>query len=466
MSQPPIKQPGSNWRFELTRLPFLYRLLRWRPLQFTLTLITLSFFVLALLTSFLGTPVGNRNFSIIFVWIVWWALVIILLVPALGRSWCAICPIPAPGEWLQRRSFIHPRRRKLWTLGKRWPRRLKNIWLQNFSFLAMALFSAIILTRPVATGLVLLAFILLAVGLSLVYERRIFCRYVCPVGGFIGLYSMAAPIELRVKDIEVCRAHSTKECYVGSEHGFGCPWLVFPGNLQRNTYCGLCTECLKTCTMDNVAVNLRLPGLDFFVAKQRRLDEAYKAFIMLACALAYSAVLLGPWGVLKDAANFASLDGWLIYAAVFLAFNLLILPGLFYLTTLLSRKLGARGEISARAYFIDLSYSLIPLGLAAWIAFSLGFVLVSISYALPVIADPFGWGWNLFGLRDMPWTPIAPGLIPYMQVPVLLGGLTFSIYTLWRILGEHGRERLTRAALPPAFFLTLATFGFLWLYLG
>ena len=56
--------------------------------------------------------------------------------------------------------------------------------------------------------------------------------------------------------------------------------------------------------------------------------------------------------------------------------------------------------------------------------------------------------------------------MPYLQVPVLLGGLAFALYTLWRILGERTRNRLTVSALPPAIFLTLATFGFLWLYLG
>lgn len=466
MSQPPTVHPDSSWRFELTKYPLVRRVLKWRPLQFTLVLTTLAFFVLALLTAFFGTPAGNRNFSIIFVWIVWWALVIILLVPALGRGWCAICPIPAPGEWLQRQSLIHPRRRRLWTLGKRWPRRLKNIWIQNFAFLAVALFSAIILTRPAATGIVLLAFILLAVGLSLVYERRTFCRYVCPVGGFIGLYSMAAPIELRVKDVEVCRTHDTKECYLGSEQGFGCPWLVFPGSLTRNTHCGLCTECLKSCTMNNVAINLRPPGADLFVAKARRMDEAYKAFIMLGCALAYSAVLLGPWGALKDAANFARLDGWLAYAAAFLAINLVILPGLFLGATSLGRKLGRLDRVKPKALFIAYAYTLVPLGLAAWIAFSLGFVLVNISYALPVIGDPFGWGWNLFGLRDVPWTPVFPALIPYLQTPVLLGGLAFAIYAAWRVTQEQTRSHTLRAVLPVAAFLALVTLGFLALYMA
>ena len=462
----PTVRPDSSWRFELTKISWVRRLLTWRPLQFSLTLVMLGFFVLAMLTGFFGTPVGNRNFSIIFVWIVWWALVIILLVPALGRGWCAICPIPAPGEWLQRQSFVHPRQRKLWTLGKRWPNKLKNIWIQNFAFLGVALFSAIILTRPVATGAVLLLFIVLAFALSVLFERRTFCRYVCPVGGFIGLYAMTAPIELRVKDVEVCRTHDTKDCYLGNEQGFGCPWLVFPGSLTRNTYCGLCTECLKSCTMNNVAINLRAPGADLFVAKGRRLDEAYKAFIMLACAIAYSVVLLGPWGLLKEAANFGSVPAWLLYAAGFLALNLLIVPGLFFGATSLSRALGGLKQIRPKAVFIDYAYTLVPLGLAAWIAFSLSFVLVNISYALPVIGDPFGWGWNLFGLRDVPWTPVLPALVPYLQVPVLLGGLAFSINAAWRIAQEQTKTHALRAILPVVAFLMAVTLVLFALYLG
>ncbi len=462
----PAPHPVSVPRFELTSIRWLDAILRWRPLQFTLIAATLGFFVLAILTSLVGTPVGNRNFGIIFVWIVWWALVISLLVPLAGRLWCAVCPIPAPGEWLQRRAFITPR--PLRTLGKRWPNRLKNIWIQNLAFLGVAVFSAIILTRPAVTGWVLLAFVLLAIGLSLLYERRIFCRYVCPVGGFIGLYSMIAPLELRVKDPEVCRRHKTKECYLGSENGFGCPWLVFPGSLKRNAYCGLCTECLKTCSMNNVALNLRPPGMDLLVPKERGLDEAYKAFIMSTCALLYSAILLGPWGKLKDAANMEDWRAWVIYAIGFVAMNLAIVPGLFYVATWLSRRWARLSHAPTRRLFIDFAYALVPLGLMAWIAFSLSFVLVNISYALPVLSDPFGWGWNLLGTRDFPWTPYFPARIPYLQVPILIIGLVFGLYIAWRIANEHASapEQALRGVVPIAVFLLAATLGFLGLYLG
>lgn len=454
-------------RFELTRYGWLKALLKSRLLQPALMLITLFFFVLAILTGLFGTPAGNRNFGLIFVWIVWWALLIIVLVPFFGRLWCMVCPIPAPGEWLQRRAIIQRKPGRLHTLRRRWPRRLRNIWLQNVGFLAVAIFSTVILTRPAVSAWLLLGMIMLGVGLSIVYEKRVFCRYVCPVGGFIGLYSLTATLELRVKDVQVCQDHTSKDCVVGTACSYGCPWLVFPGNLERNTYCGMCTECLKACPKDNIALNLRPFGADLLVAKGRSLDEAYKALIMLACALLYSAVLLGPWGWLKGWANLASLPHWTAYATTFLAINLLLLPGLFWLTAAASRTV-ARLETPVKRLFVDYAYSLVPLGLIGWIAFSFSFVFVNGSYAISVLSDPFGWGWNLFGTRDVPWTPFLPDLMAFLQVGLLLVGLVFSIVTAYRLVRQHAATEVQawRGTLPVAAFLTGLTLTFLWLNLG
>jgi polyferredoxin len=232
---------------DLARLPLLRVVLRSRWPQLVLRLVALGGFLLAILTGLLGTPVGSSNFAIVFVWIAWWALLMLLAVPLFGRGWCSLCPIPLPGEWLQQGALLNPRRPGL-GFGKRWPNRLRNIWLQNGAFTLVALFSSVILTQPGVSSLVLFAFLLIAIGASLVFERRAFCRFLCPVGGFIGLYSQAAPIELRVKDTSVCASHTEKTCYTGSAAGYGCPWQVFPGGLVKNTSCGLCLECLRTCS--------------------------------------------------------------------------------------------------------------------------------------------------------------------------------------------------------------------------
>ncbi len=451
----------------LERAPGLKKTLKSRLFQPILQLVMLFFFTLAILTGLFGTAAGSRNFGIVFVWIVWWALLIIVFVPLAGRVWCTMCPIPAPGEWLQRRGIIRRTPGNLHTLRKRWPKRLKNMWLQNFGFLLIASFSAIILTRPQVSAWVLLALILGAVALSVLYDNRVFCRYVCPVGGFIGLYSMLSPLELRVRDCKTCLEHGAKDCVVGNQQGYGCPWLVYPGKLTRNTYCGLCFECLKTCPKDNITLNLRPVGTDLLVAKERRLDEAYKAFIMLGCALAYSAVLLGPWGWIKSWANLDTLPHWLLYAAGLWTLNLLILPGLFGLATMVSRKLTG-DTTSRREAFVAYAYTLVPLGLAAWIAFSLGFVFTNGSYALAVISDPFGWGWNLFGTTNTPWTPLLPNLVALLQTGVLTAGLLFAVQTAYRIARQQtdNHDRAFRAALPVMGFLAALTVGFLALYLG
>jgi ferredoxin len=448
----------------LTQYPWLKRLLASRLFQPVALLALLAGFAVVILTGFFGTPAGSRNFAIIMVWIVWWGLLIIGLIPALGRAWCAVCPLPAPGEWLQRRGIVRRAMAAPLTRKLRWPRRLKNMWLQNFGFLAVAVFSAIILTRPAVSAGVLLGFIVAGLALSLLYERRVFCKYVCPVGGFIGLYSLTAPVGLRVKDPAVCASHRSKDCVTGNERGYGCPWLAYPGNLTRNIDCGLCMECLKTCPKDNIGLFTRPVGSDLLVEKGRGLDEAYKGFIMLSCALLYSAVLLGPWGQVKDWANVGSLPGWALYAAGFVAINLVVVPGLFWLVTCLTGRL-ASGVAAPRRVFVNYAYTLIPLGLAAWIAFSLSFVLTNGSYALPVLSDPFGWGWDLLGTASISWQPLAgPGVIALLQTGVLVGGLVFAARTALRIARQQGHP--LHAAAPVVGFLLAVTLSFFWLYLG
>lgn len=458
-----------NPKIELTRLPWVKRLLRSRWPQFIVTALALAGFLLAILAGLFGTPVGSRNFGIIFVWIAWWALLMLAAVPLFGRGWCSICPIPAPGEWLQRGALLGPdgARRGGLGRGKRWPRRLRNIWLQNLAFTGVALFSTVVLTQPRATALVLAGFLLVAVIASLAFERRAFCRYLCPVGGFIGLYSQLAPLEVRVKDTAVCAAHTQKTCYAGQaggpNAGYGCPWDVFVGAQVKNTSCGTCMECLRTCPHDNVAVLLRPFGADLDVPSGRKLDEAFKAFIMLGSAAVYAAVLLGPWGALKTAAYSVGSLPWLGYALAFLAILFGLLPGLFSLAV----RAGVAWSGSAQPHrrsFIAFAYALVPLGLAAWIAFSLSFVFANISYLGPALSDPLGWGWDLFGGASAVWSPYLSGAVPTLQAAVLLGGLAWAGRTTYRIACEGlPQERAVRQALPVTGFCLAVTLGLLWL---
>ena len=440
----------------LLRIPLIKATLKSRWPQFVIMVIALAGFLLAILSGLFGTPVGSRNFGIVFVWIAWWAILMLVAVPFLGRGWCSICPIPAPGEWLQRGSLLGPRE-QTGGLGRRWPKRFRNIWLQNGSFLLVALFSTVILTQPRVTAIVLAAFLFVAIGASLVFERRAFCRYLCPVGGFIGLYSQLAPVELRVVDTAVCATHTEKSCYTGSADGYGCPWDVFPPGMVKNTYCGTCMECLRTCPHDNIALNIRSLGADLSEERNRKLDEAYKAFIMLGAAAVYSAVLLGPWGSLKLAAYSVGSLSWMAYAASFLTLILLALPGIFWLSVWFGKRLSDASQ-PTKKLFIAQAYALVPLGLTAWIAFSLSFVFTNFSYVLVALSDPFGWGWDLLGTAGITWTPWLTNLTPFLQVGILVGGFIWAATTARKIAAETlDSARATRLAAPVIGFCLVFT---------
>ena len=421
----------------------------------------LAAFLFTILAGWFGTPVGNHNFSIVFLWIAWWAFLILIAVPIFGRGWCSICPIPLPGEWLQRGRVLVPqaanssdRQTNRFPLFNRarWPKALRNIWLQNGAFLLLALFSPVILTTPGITSWVLFAMLLVAIGVSLLFARRTFCRYLCPVSGFIGLYSQASPVELRIRSKKTCAACVGKPCYNGSSDGYGCPWDVFPAGMTKNTNCGLCMECLRTCPHENISVNLRSFSGDLD-QPLTRLDEAFKGFIMLGSAMIYSAVLLGPWGQLKNLAYGVFEPGWFGYAVVFLAIILVLLPAVFMGFLRFDPNLPF-----TRATFTAFSTSLLPLGLMFWVAFSLSFLLSNGSYISMVFSDPLGWGWDVFGTASIEWMPLAQSLLQPLQGLALAGGLIWSA----KISTGLARARAVSPA-PVILFGVVATFVMSWL---
>jgi hypothetical protein len=293
-----------------------------------------------------------------------------------------------------------------------------------------------------------------AIGLSTIFERRAFCRYLCPVGGFIGLYSQTAPIELRIKDKQVCVTCEGKPCYNGSAIGYGCPWDIFPGGLTKNTYCGLCMECIRTCPHDNIAVNLRPFSADLS-KPSTRIDEAFKAFIMLGSAMIYAGVLLGPWGILKDAAYNVGTSAWFLYAVIFLAIIFVIFPGLFTLGILKTKS-----SLPLKQRFASLATALIPLGLLFWVAFSLSFVLTNASYIIAALSDPLGLGWNLFGTANTVWQPMLTSVLAPAQTLALVGGLIWSARTAQKAANE-----IKASSTPVIIFCFLATLVMLWLLL-
>jgi hypothetical protein len=331
----------------------------------------------------------------------------------------------------------------------------------------MISFGIILITRPVATAIMFLLILVLTIILALVFRHRVFCLYLCPVGGFLGNYSMASMTEIRAIDPAVCIKHKEKCCYSGGPDGWACPWNQYIGKMNRNNYCGFCTECIKSCTKDNVGIFLRPFGSDRML---KGYDEMINVIIMLVVAIAFSITMLGPWGSIKAAANVTEsgqIIPYLIYLAAIWGSALLVFPGLFALAARGANRL-AGNPVSNREITLRLSYILIPVGIFSWIAFSLPSVMVNYNYILSVLSDPLGLGWNIFGTADYPFNPFHAEWIPTIQGVILLMGLYFGLSRGYLGLKKlvHDPFLRVKAMVLPSLFALFAVNILLKLYMG
>jgi hypothetical protein len=457
-----------NWRFELTAFKPVRWLFKKRWFPMSLILVNTFVFAVILLAGVMGGfSAGNYSFAIMIVWILWWVLLMMILVPIFSRAWCLMCPLPSLGEWLQRLRIFGVNN-DLKGFNRKWPKRLSNMWVMNILFVMTTFFSGFFTVKPLATFLLLGSIIVIGIVLSIVFEKRSFCLYVCPVSGFQGLYSNMGMCEVRVKDKAICAKHKKKTCVTGNKNGYGCPWLLEPHSFEKNTYCGMCLECFKTCPFDNMAMNMRPPGTDLLVDRKRGYDEAWKAFIMIGIAVMFYVAMMGPWSTVKDWVRGETLGGWLTFVGLHVALTMVVIPGIFFVFAWLSKLVSGDKAVPMKKVFVNMSYTLVPMGLAAWFAFSFGFLLPNGSYVLRVLSDPFARGWDMFGTAGAPWTPVLTGWLVVLQYIVMIFGFLVSAdYGLKLARQTYSDKRAASLGfLPVLVFLTGVTVFFGWLYGG
>ncbi len=281
---------GKQQQFRVNLLnayPGLRRFLRspWWPerINYGFTVIAFPLIVAVL---FMGPQTRDRNFALNMFWAWWWPLSL-LIFPFLGRVWCSVCPFMIYGEITQKLSLLlFPR-----TL-QRWPREKAEKWGGWFLF---GLFTLIFLWEELwhlENTAYLSAWLLLlitagAMICSAIFERRFWCRYLCPIGGMNGLFAKLSMTELRAEQ-GICSAScTTYQCYKGGvQKGEGletngCPIYSHPAQLEENRDCVLCMTCLKACPHRSVAFNLRPPGIELWTTHTPRSYEVALLFLLL-----------------------------------------------------------------------------------------------------------------------------------------------------------------------------------------
>jgi len=122
-----------------------------------------------------------------------------------------------------------------------------------------------------------------AVLMSVVFARRAFCSYLCPIGHLLGLYSCVSPPAWRAKSPAVCDDCKTEDCIDPARltrlTGRSCASGLFPRDLAPSRDCLMCTQCLKSCPTGNLRLSLRKPFSGLFSTIDLRSAEV--AFLLL-----------------------------------------------------------------------------------------------------------------------------------------------------------------------------------------
>jgi transcriptional regulator with AAA-type ATPase domain/polyferredoxin len=364
-----------------------------------------AIFVYIMVTNFIGTETfGLRAESL--VWSIWWPS-LVLLTALGGRLFCSVCPISCIATGIQK--WIH--------FDKPVPAFLKKYDYLLVTVLFLLIFWAEevsnMRTSPWATGLLLVTILSGAVLAAIIFQRQTWCRHICPLGGMIGVCSMAAPLELR-SNTELCMNKcTTHNCFKGTEEIPGCPLFQHVPFIDNNQVCKLCMKCVRSCPNGSVQLNLRLPTQEI-----RNLSRVNRGMVVFVMALLLMIFPLYIFDQLRLDMNNIS---WLTWFTIsYWSTGLIAVVG----TWLFIRK---RLNDDHFLPVIRLLYALTPVALALHIIYHLQFVPALPDLAIVIVkALPHARTVEMVSIPIL--TTIALGF-----VAVSLG---ISLVCIWRIKKE------------------------------
>lgn len=389
--------------------------------------LTLSLFAVVVAMLWLGPQQRHENVALTIFWAWWWPLVL-LSFPIVGRLWCAVCPFMIYGEvtqWLTERLFPDSLRP--------WPRQTAERWGGWFLY---GLFALILIWEEVwhlentayLSACLLMLITAGAMIFSALFERRFWCRYLCPIGGMNGMFAKLSLTELRAQQGTCSAECTTYQCYKGGpqkgegQSTNGCPLYSHPAQLDDNRDCVLCMTCLKACPHRSVEVNLRPPGIELWTTHQPRTYEVALMFLLLGAVYLHRLPELQIWlGLLLPIDH--------LWTHCILSAVILGLPALLPLgASAIYRGVRQLWTTPKQPDFVKLAYGYLPLVWAANLAHYLRLGLLEGGQILPVSSMTFGGvGTNL------PVWNAHPAVVAFLQGTVLCFGIGGAIWLLQKI---------------------------------
>ncbi|RMF88623.1 MAG: hypothetical protein D6736_10005, partial [Nitrospinota bacterium] len=366
-------------RLNLLRFP-VGRLLSHPLIPGLLKLISVGFFLLGIATGLIGNQNPMQNLTPTLVWIIWW--VGMAYISALGGNlWAVINP------WKVLFEVVEGLYRRLSPRGKLftpfpYPRAL-GVWPGFVLFLAFAWTELVYEGRavPVNLAYITLGYSCLTWAGMFLFGKEQWLRHGEAFSLAFGVLARFAPTEIRVTDPAVC-ATCELDCR------------------DRDGECINCASCFRRAPQEAREWNLR--PLAVGLLRHETIPFSMMAFVLLILStVTFDGFMATPvWARIESALYglLPSLGGerlMVIQTLGLIAFFLLFL--LVYelfgeAMALAVRSTHAWGEL-ARAF----AFSLVPIAIAYHLAHYFSFLLIQGQLIIPLLSDPFGFGWNLLG---------------------------------------------------------------------
>ncbi len=436
-------QVAGKFSFNLLKLERVHQLFRSSAFPGSAQLIMASFFILIMYLGFFGAQTPDSNVSLELTWGLWEPLVVVSCLLA-AKIWCAVCPVGATSSLISRR----------YGLGRNVPSFIRHYGI----YLAAAGLGLIFLSEvafnmpfsPRATAMLIVSITLPAIILALIYRRRIWCRFLCPLGKLVGFLSRCSLVELRANQ-NICNNDCLENsCYVGDEHRAGCPVFEAPFVLHNNQDCILCGNCIKNCAHQSPTLNLRIPGDELWTFRKSDLTMVLLGPVMMGTQLFRGMEKAGYFHPYTAALS----PPWLFYTAL-----MITMTALAFLFVRVAGQTAFGPVPRAPSEKTNLMvYAFVPLVVFFEVGFHFERLVNRGGRAIPALGRPFGFDWGFLELSISPW------LIKIQQLVFILAGVLAAKALLKKLLGAYQDPLVERLSIRQQYPIWLLAGVYGWLF--
>ncbi len=239
---------------------------------------------------------------------------------------------------------------------------------------------------PRATAILLLSITIPAIMLALIYRRRVWCRYLCPLGKLVGFLSRCSILELRANH-NICNNDCMENsCYVGKANQAGCPVFEAPFVLHNNQDCILCGNCVKNCANQVPVLNLRVPGQELWTFRKPDLTMAFLVSIIMGAQFFRGIEKTGYLHKYAAAQN----QPWIFYSVL-----IVVSTSLAFLFIKMAGKMVFGSEkTSSRLKSNLVAYAIVPMVVIFELSFHFERMISRGGQVFPALGRQLGVDWN------------------------------------------------------------------------